>query len=189
MAEVKVLLVGYFKWVKKNVCRASPTITLVRDGKEKIIVDTGNLSDEKKILAALRRNKIKPQDITIVVNTHAHPDHVGCNFLFKKTKKFVDSEDINDGDMFAFWSRDFFLTPNVKIMRTPGHTLHDCSVLVKTAKGEVAIVGDLFWKGLKDKLAFVDDKKMHRASQEKILKMADWIVPGHGNIFEVTRNG
>ena len=185
MAEVKVLLIGYFKWVGKNICRASPTITLISDGKEKIIVDTGNLSDEKKILAALAKNKIKPQDITIVINTHAHPDHVGCNFLFKKAK-IISAEDIAEGDKFTFTpARDFFLTPNVKIVRTPGHTLHDCSVLVKTDRGKVAIVGDLFWKGLKDKLAFVDNKKMHRASQKKILKIADFIVPGHGNIFKV----
>lgn len=185
MAEVKVLLVGYFKWVGKNICRASPTITLVHDGKEKIIVDTGNLSDEKKILKALAKLKIKPRDITIVVNTHAHPDHIGCNFLFKKAKKIVDGEGITDGDKFNFLSRDFFLTPNIKIVHTPGHTLHDCSVLVKTAKGKVAIVGDLFWKGLKDKLAFVDDKKLRQASQKKILKMADFIIPGHGDIFRV----
>jgi len=185
MAEVEVLLVGYFKWVKKNVCRASSTITLVFDGKEKIIVDTGNLSDEKKILAALKKIKLKPADITIVINTHVHPDHRGCNFLFRKAR-IITSEDINDDDKFTFTpAGDFFLTPNVKIVRTPGHTLHDCSVLVKTARGKVAIVGDLFWKGLKDKLAFVDNKKMHRASQKKILKMADFIVPGHGNIFKV----
>lgn len=188
MAEVKVLLVGYFEWVKKNVCRASSTITLVFDGKKKVIVDTGNLADEKSILKALKKFKIKPAEITMVVNTHVHPDHRGCNFLFRKAK-IITSEDINEGDKFIFApSGDFSLTPNIKIVRTPGHTLHDCSVLVKTARGKVAIVGDLFWKGLKDKLAFVDDKKMHRASQKKILKIADWIVPGHGNMFKVTRN-
>ncbi len=184
MATVKILLVGYFKWVGKNVCRASPTITLVRDGKEKIIVDTGNLVDEKRIVKALGKLKIKPRDITIVVNTHAHPDHIGCNFLFKKAKKIVDGEGIAKGDKFTFFSRDFFLTPNTKIVHTPGHTMHDCSAVVKTDKGKVAIVGDLFWKGLKDKLAFADNKKLHRASQKKILKMAEWIVPGHGGMFK-----
>jgi glyoxylase-like metal-dependent hydrolase (beta-lactamase superfamily II) len=185
MAKVEVLLVGYFKWVGKNICRASSTITLVFDGKEKIIVDTGNLTDDKKILKALKKFKIEPAEITMVVNTHVHPDHRGCNFLFRKAK-IITSEDINDDDKFTFApSGDFSLTPNIKIVRTPGHTLHDCSVLVKTDRGKVAIVGDLFWKGLKDKLAFVDNKKMHRASQKKILKMADFIVPGHGNIFKV----
>lgn len=189
MVKINVLLVGYFKWVNKNVCRASSTVTLIRDGKEKIIVDTGNLVDEKKILTAVRKNKIKPTDITMVINTHVHPDHRGCNFLFKKAK-IINSEDINEGDKFTFTpSGDFSITPHVKIVRTPGHTSDSCSVLAKTAEGKVAIVGDLFWRGQKDKLAFVEDKKMHRASQKKILKMADWIVPGHGNIFEVTRSG
>lgn len=188
MVKIKVLLVGYFKWLGKNICRASSTVTLAQDGKEKIIVDTGNLIDEKKILRALKKSKIKPADITMVVNTHAHPDHRGCNFLFKNAK-FISSEDIQNGDRFTFAPlRDFLLTPRVKIIHTPGHTSSDCSVVVNTAKGKVAIVGDLFWKGLKDKPAFVEDKKLHKASQKKILKMADWIVPGHGDIFRVTSN-
>jgi glyoxylase-like metal-dependent hydrolase (beta-lactamase superfamily II) len=185
MAEVKVLLVGYFKWVKKNICRASSTITLIRDGKEKIIVDTGNLVDEKKILAALRKNKIKPTDITIVINTHRHSDHVACNFLFKKAK-FFDNDGVTMGDQFTFFPRrGFEVTENVKVIQTPGHTMNDCSVLVKTKNGKVAVVGDLICKEGSFNLAFVEDKKMYRVSQKKILKMADWIVPGHGNIFKV----
>lgn len=188
MTIVKVLLVGYFKWVAKNICRASSTVTLVEDGKEKIIVDTGNLNEAKKILAALKKAKLKPKDVTMVVNTHLHPDHIGCNFLFKKAK-LVNGEGIQKGDKFFLASpRDFFLTPNVKIIKTPGHTASDCSVVVSTAQGKVAIVGDLFWKGLKDKLLFVENRKLHRVSQKKILKMADWIVPGHGDIFEVVHN-
>ncbi len=185
MTEVKVLLVGYFEWIRKNVCRASSTITLVEDGREKILVDTGNLTDDKKILKALKKFKIKLAEITMVVNTHVHPDHRGCNFLFKKAK-IITSEDINEDDKFTFApSGDFSITPHVKIVRTPGHTMQDCSVLVKIARGKVAIVGDLFWKGLKDKLAFVENKKLHRASQKKILKMADFIIPGHGDIFKI----
>jgi len=183
MATVKILLVGYFKWVRKNVCRASSTVALVRDGKEKIIVDTGNLVDEKKILKALAKLKIKPKDITYVVNTHAHPDHIGCNFLFKRAK-VISSEDINEGDKFTFVPADeFFLAPHVTIVQTPGHTAHDCSVLAETTEGKVAVVGDLFWKGLKDKPGFADDKKLHQLSQKKILKISDWIVPGHGKMF------
>lgn len=185
MAEVKILSVGYFKWIRKNVCRASSTITLVQDGKEKIIVDTGNLSDEKKILKALARLKIKPQDITKVINTHAHRDHIGCNFLFKKAK-FIGGKSIALNDKFTILPRtDFSLTSNIKVVQTPGHTLSDCSVVVNTTKGKVAIVGDLIWKKGGFKSAFVENKKMYLASQKKILKMADWIVPGHGNIFKV----
>ncbi len=185
MAEVKILLVGYFKWLKKNVCRASSTITLIQDGKEKIIVDTGNLIDEKKILAALKKIKLKPTDITIVINTHRHPDHCGCNFLFKKAK-IVDSNSITVGDKFTILPQaDFSLTENIKIVQTPGHTKNDCSVLVNTRNGRVAIVGDLIWKEGGFELAFVEGKKLLRTSQKKILRMADWIVPGHGNIFKV----
>ncbi len=190
MAIVKILLVGYFKWVSKNVCRASSTVTFIEDGKEKIIVDTGNLVDQNKILAALKKIKIKPSDVTAVINTHHHPDHVGCNFLFEKAK-FIDSNSIAVGDKFTILpQQDFSLTPNVKIIQSPGHTLNDCTVLVKTSKGKIAIVGDLIWKEGKAgfQLAFSEDRKLLRVSQKKILKMADWIIPGHGKIFRVTSN-
>lgn len=187
MVKVKVLVVGYFKWVCKNVCHASSTVTLIQDGKEKIIVDTGNLSDKKKILKALTKLEVKPKDITTVVNTHIHPDHIGCNFLFENAR-LINSESIQEDDKFILIpQRDFFLTPNVKVVQTPGHTRLDCSVLVNTAKGIIAIVGDLFWKGLKDKLVFIENKKILQASQKKILKIADWIIPGHGNIFKIIK--
>jgi len=185
MAVVKILLVGYFKWLGKNVCRASSTVTLILDDKDKIIVDTGNLGDAEKIVKALKRLKLHPNDITIVVNTHRHPDHCGSNFLFKKAK-FVDNDSVAVGDKFIILSqKDFSLTSNIKIIQTPGHTLNDCSVLVNTAKGKVAIVGDLIWKKDGFKLAFAENKNLLKASQKKILKMADWIVPGHGAIFKV----
>jgi glyoxylase-like metal-dependent hydrolase (beta-lactamase superfamily II) len=187
MAKVKVLLVGYFEWIEKNVCRASSTVTLIEDDGKKMIVDTGNFIDAEKIIAALARENLKPEDIDIVVNTHQHPDHIGCNFLFKNAE-WITSEDIQNGDKFTLVEDDeIILSPCVKIIRTPGHTAYDCSVLAETKDGKAAIVGDLFWKGQDDKLAFVENEKTHLANQNKILAMVDFIVPGHGDIFKVKK--
>lgn len=181
------MLAGYFEWVKKNVCRASSTVTLVEDGDEKIIVDTANIVDEKKIIEALAKNNLAPEDITIVINTHPHPDHIGCNFLFKNVER-ITSEDIQNGDQFTLLEdEEIILSPSVKLIRTPGHTAYDCSVLVETAEGKVAVVGDLFWKGQDDKLAFVENERTHLESQKKILEIADFVVPGHGDIFKVKK--
>ena len=185
MATVKVLLVGYFKWIKKDICRASSTVTFIEDGKEKIIVDSGNACDAKKIITALRKIKVRPEEITTVVNTHSHSDHVGSNFIFRNAR-FVDGEGMYKDDEFNLGDIDnFALTENIKIIKTPGHTPHDCSLLVKTKEGIVAVVGDLFWKEVNEKSSFIIDKNYIKKSQEKVLKNAQWIVPGHGEIFEI----
>jgi glyoxylase-like metal-dependent hydrolase (beta-lactamase superfamily II) len=192
MATVKVLLIGYFEWIKKDICRASSTVIFIEDGKEKIIVDTGNACDANKIIKALKKIKVKPEEITIVVNTHTHSDHNGSNFIFKKAK-FIDGEGMYKDDEFYLGDIDnFSLTKNIKIIKTPGHTLYDCSLLVKTKEGIVAVVGDLFWTPpslrfgeAKRSSSFITDKKLYKKSQEKVLKNAQWIIPGHGDIFEV----
>ena len=185
MPTVKVLLVGYFKWIKKDICRASSTVTFIKDGKEKIIVDSGNACDAKKIITALRKIKVRPEEITTVVNTHSHSDHVDSNFIFRNAR-FVDGEGMYKDDEFNLGDIDnFSLTKNIKIIKTPGHTLHDCSALVKTKEGIVAVAGDLFWKEAGEMSSFITDKKLYKKSQEKVLKNAQWIVPGHGEIFEI----
>ena len=184
MATVKVLLVGYFKWVKKDICRASSTVTYIEDEKEKIIVDTGNICDGEKLIKALDEINVAPEEITTVVNTHLHLDHIGCNFLFKKAR-LINSEEVCLGDEFTLVSTDnFSLTENTKIIATPGHTLYDCSVITETKEGKVVVAGDLFWEEAREKSSFITDEKLYKQSQEKILKLVDYIVPGHGNIFK-----
>jgi glyoxylase-like metal-dependent hydrolase (beta-lactamase superfamily II) len=66
------------------------------------------------------------------------------------------------------------------------------SVVVCTADGTYAIVGDLFecaedldneelWR------SFSANPEKQRASREKVLELADFIVPGHGRVFEVKK--
>jgi hypothetical protein len=62
-------------------------------------------------------------------------------------------------------------------------------VLVTTANGLVAIVGDLFEHADDAReeswLASSSNSEQQRASREHILSIAQWIVPGHGEMFSV----
>lgn len=40
-------------------------------------------------VVGLRKNKIEPDDITLLVSTHGHSDHTGNNNLFLKAKHVV----------------------------------------------------------------------------------------------------
>ncbi len=43
-----------------------------------VLVDTGCPGQEKRLVAALRREGVEPERLSLVVITHAHLDHTGC---------------------------------------------------------------------------------------------------------------
>ena len=54
------------------------------------------------------------------MNTHAHQDHCGNNYLFSRAELLHPK----DGEIIA---------PGVKVIETPGHTFDSISVIVDTA--------------------------------------------------------
>jgi glyoxylase-like metal-dependent hydrolase (beta-lactamase superfamily II) len=68
---------------------------LVRTGKTNVLIETGigNKLPEKqkriwetpeKLLENLRLAGVKPEDIDIVINSHLHFDHCGCNTIYRE---------------------------------------------------------------------------------------------------------
>ena len=190
-ASVKILLKGYFKWVGPNTCKASSTVTLVQDGKVNIIVDTGTKNNQAKLASALKKQGLKTGDIDYVIISHSHTDHLENLSFFTKAQS-LNIFEIKKGDVFKI-SDDLLrkgerqLTPNVKLLATPGHTPECLTVLVSTAKGLIAIAGDLFVKKQEEKGVFVGDQKLFAQSRQQIIKIADYIIPGHAGIFKVNK--
>ena len=81
----------------------------------------------------------------------------------------------------------------MEVIPTPGHTNNDVSVIVENTRyGVVAITGDLFEKEEdleRDDLwmQYSENLALQRENREKILRKADFIVPGHGKMFLNTR--
>ncbi len=181
--EVKIIKPGYFKWIGKNRCQTGSNVVLICDGKKNILVDTGSPGEDKKIIAGLKKEKLKPKDINIVILTHPHADHIANNFLFPKAL-FIDSLGEFRGDKFLLAEAERQITKNVGITKTPGHALEDISIIVNnTENGIIAIIGDLFWRGGDNKLLQVESPKNLEASRKKILGIADYLIPGHGEMF------
>jgi glyoxylase-like metal-dependent hydrolase (beta-lactamase superfamily II) len=59
------------------------TSVLLQHGRERIVVDTGFPTHDSVIEDALQTAGLTPAQITGVINTHFHLDHIGCNLLFK----------------------------------------------------------------------------------------------------------
>ena len=195
MHEIILLTCGHSTITSTGALSAGATVTLVK-GAPNVIVDTGDAWQRDEIVSALEQQGVAPADVEYVVLTHGHLDHVGNNNLFPHATFLLDTDVGRDGEyrIHDFDDRDYVIDSvlggdSIRVIPTPGHTNHDVSVIVRTASGTVAVVGDLFehdgdwtdnvW------LAWSKDPTTQQASREHVLALADYIVPGHGNIFRV----
>lgn len=197
VAEVKILIegdtnAGEVGETDKERVRA--TTTLVKDGDVIMVVDPGVLESQQVLIEALKKEGLTVEDVNVVCITHSHIDHYRNIGMFPNAKTLEyfglwDKESVQD------WSEDF--TSNIKIIRTPGHDYTGISLIVETGPesgypGIVAICGDVFWKENypatpSDDVYASDPEKLEK-SREIILKMADWIVPGHAGIYKNDRS-
>ena len=183
MAEVKILLKGYAnEGTEENSCS---TISLVKDKDIIMVVDPGTAKNQDIIIEKLKAEGLKKDDVNIVCITHSHMDHYRNIGMFPKAKA-LDYFGLWDGDTVDDWNEQF--TDNIKIIKTPGHSYDSITLLVKTDKGTVAVCGDVFWKeGYPKNDPYASDKEKLEKSRKRVLKMADWIIPGHDDIFRVKR--
>ncbi|MBN1234562.1 MAG: MBL fold metallo-hydrolase [Methanotrichaceae archaeon] len=183
--------------IKRDECGrildARSSVTLIVSGRHRIVVDSGLLGEEETINKALAELCIKPEEIDYVVNTHSHSDHCGNNHLFSRAKVLA----AKDGDMIA---------SGVWVLATPGHSMDSISVVVETnlesngslsngsvSNGSVVIViaGDAlptfgnFQKKVPPALHVNRDLAM--ASMKRIMKIADFVVPGHDFPFSIRK--
>ena len=198
MAEVKVLIPGYTSAdVEGNEDeKTCATITLVKDKNIIMIVDPGVLENQKILVDALEKEGLGINDVTHVFLTHPHPDHFMNVGMFPNAK-VVESFGIWYKDTVNDWEEQF--TRDMKIIKTPGHDSSSLTLLVKTDKGVVAICGDVFWwasheKQETDKKSLIEHKDIYsskpeklKESRKKMLKLADYIIPGHGDMFKVEK--
>lgn len=193
MYEVIVLKEGYSIKEGPGQQRACGTITLLK-GPSNVIVDTGNPWDKDLILEGLSKHGCSPEKIQFVVCTHGHSDHVGNLNLFPEAIHIV-SHDICVGDQYMLHSFKqgipYEINEDIEVIATPGHTATDVSVLVRnTSNGIVAVTGDLFEcsEDLEDYSLWQENSEQPELQQQSridILRIADWIVPGHGQMFKV----
>lgn len=148
---------------------------LVISDSDKILVDTGigELPEQYKRFYSVRQNaehtlktqlrkfQLKPEDITIVINTHLHFDHCGNNRLFKNAKFYIQTEELRyafSPDRFQkdAYVQDFFdhyfdyvkikgdyrFSEEISIISTSGHSPGHQSVIIKQDEHTCVYCGD-----------------------------------------------
>ncbi|MEU8525714.1 MULTISPECIES: MBL fold metallo-hydrolase [Streptomyces] len=180
-ATFTVLTTGYTLSTGPGV---AATVSYVTDGDRHVIVDPGMVASRDRILGPLAELGLGPDDITDVVLSHHHPDNTMNVGLFGRARVHDHkAEYLND----QWTDRDaegHELTPSLRLIRTPGHSPEDITLLAGTAEGVVAFVGDLWWRPdgpAEDPVA--PDRDQLRTSRLRVLKSSDVIVPGHGGPF------
>jgi glyoxylase-like metal-dependent hydrolase (beta-lactamase superfamily II) len=201
MAEVKVLITGHHAKDNENRPSIGSTVTLIK-GQCNIIVDTGSFLDKGKLVQELENEGLRPEDIAAVIITHLDLDHIVNTYLFKNAKVFCKFRGGEYPGQTHFPSegrlertdllkRDL-IDKDVEIILTPGHAEDMISVIVNTAEGKVVVAGDAFpgkeWLDFsRQPSPLITDIEKFNHSRKMILEVADYIVPGHGEMFRVEK--
>ncbi|MEI8002761.1 MAG: MBL fold metallo-hydrolase [Methanothrix sp.] len=160
-----------------RILDARSSVTMIISGQHKIVVDSGLQGEEEPIQRALTKLCIKPKEIDSIVNTHSHSDHCGNNHLFSRAMVLAAKE----GDVIA---------PGVWVLATPGHSMDSISVAIEMNE-IIVISGDAlptFGNFLrKVPPALHVDRDLALASMQRIMALADFVVPGHDFPFSIRK--
>ena len=185
MASIHLLHAGY---IRDEGTRVGSSITLIRDGDSLVITDPGFVASRSLILDPLAALEVAPEAITHVFFSHHHPDHTVNAALFP------------NAEIVDFWARykdDLWLdngvdgwnmTPHAQLWLTPGHTEEDASLVVEADNGVYAMT-HLWWRT--DRTPEIDphspDQPELERQRARVLEVADFVIPGHGEPFRVER--
>jgi len=160
------------------------SVTFVRDGDRRIVIDPGMAPSQSAILEPLASLGVVPSAVTDVVISHHHPDHTVNVGLFAEARVHDHWAIYRHDTWTSRRAEGFKVSPSVLLWETPGHTPQDITTLIGTPDAVVAAT-HLWWRSdgpAEDPLA-VDPAAIH-PGRGRVLEVAGLIVPGHGPAFE-----
>lgn len=180
MTSVHLLHAGY------AAERVASTVALVQDGDATIVVDPGMVARRSLILDPLAALGVAPEAVTHIFLSHHHPDHTINCALFPNAE-IVDFWARYRDDLWLDHDGDGYrLAPRSQLWLTPGHTEEDASLIVEADDATYALT-HLWW--YTDRTPEVDplgaDQAAIERGRERILAVADVVMPGHGAPFRV----
>lgn len=131
-------------------------VYLIKTDKKLILVDAGCetmpgfiMRDFIGTVHALKNINVTPEEITDVIITHSHHDHIECVKYFKNAVIHIQVDEYESGKEYVpdnfkmnIFNDDFSVCKNVKIVKIGGHSKGSCIVEIANESGIYVIVGD-----------------------------------------------
>lgn len=178
------------------------SITLLKDGNEEILFDTGSYGVRNVIKDLLKKEKIDKLFIS-----HLHFDHCSNLDLFRNSKIYINEKELrnlyennDDSDLYKpllkiineydvnTFNDEINISNNIKIVLTYGHTVGHSSLEFKQGKRRILVAGDAI-KSLNDylninKYGNAQNPDKYIKTKENIKNNYDVIIPGHSDIID-----
>ena len=131
-------------------------IYLIKTDKKIILVDAGCetmpgfvMKDFIGTLQALKNIDIMPEDITDILITHSHHDHIECVKYFPDSLIHIQRDEYESGKEYIpddfnvnIFETEFSVSENIKILKIGGHSKGSCIVEIKNDGKNYIIAGD-----------------------------------------------
>jgi len=188
-----------FSSARENNCN-----TIVLDGPEKVLIDPGHKHQWPALVAKMEEDGLSPRDISLVIHTHCHPDHMEAGEFLEFDYGAVQAMSGPEAEFLAGPGREFFpwmgldyprgsisrlLEPGpldlgdkvIELHPAPGHT--PGSLCLHWPEAGVLITGDVLFAGSIGRTDFpggnlrtLENSLNLLAALEKV----DLVLPGHG---------
>lgn len=131
-------------------------VYLVKDGERVILLDAGcetmpgfDMKDFIGPVKALKDINIQADEITDVIITHSHHDHIESVKYFKNAIIYIEEDELSEAMRYIpsefnvkVFKDEFYLTPNIKIVKIGGHSLGSSVVEIKKDNETLVFAGD-----------------------------------------------
>lgn len=181
------------------------SVYLLDTGEEPVLLDCGTPDGFSAICQNIRDLGYRPEDITEILATHGHYDHVAAASQFKELsgcKVFIHEADrvqVEQGDNIRttagiLYDRDFpavkadgllshgevrrYQTCEVEVLHTPGHTPGCVSFALTIGCSRILVTGDALWGGFRGDIG--SDERAWKESLDMLCGMHfDFLTFGH----------
>ena len=212
MSSVTPLLNGY-SLTSDQGNPAFCSVLLVESGDERVLFDFGHVGRRRRLLSALADRGLEPADITKVVVSHGHWDHLQNADLFQNAHVFIHPAELRNlaapppTDLGTpRWAKAILagltvtetgegdeVIPGASVIELPGHTPGSIGLTLSVDDATVVLAADAV-----PTLAVLRacrasgrpyDRDQADASVERVVKLADVVYPGHDRPVRLDASG